>query len=41
LKEAKDMAEGAPITVKEALPKADAEALAKALKDAGADVEVK
>jgi large subunit ribosomal protein L7/L12 len=41
LKEAKDMAEGAPITVKEALPKADAEALAKALKEAGADVEVK
>jgi len=41
LKEAKDLAEGAPTTVKEALPKEEAEALAKALKEAGAEVELK
>lgn len=41
LKEAKDLVDGAPKTVKEALPKADAEALKKKLEDAGAKVEMK
>src|SRR5438105_11661427 len=41
LKEAKDLVDGAPKTVKEALPKADAEALKKKLEDAGAKVELK
>lgn len=40
LKEAKDMVDGAPKTVKEGLSKADAEALAAKLKEAGADVEI-
>ena len=37
LKEAKDLVESAPAKVKEAMPKADAEALVKALADAGAE----
>jgi large subunit ribosomal protein L7/L12 len=41
LKEAKDLVDGAPKTVKEALPKADAEAAKKKLEDAGAKVELK
>jgi large subunit ribosomal protein L7/L12 len=41
LKEAKDLVDGAPKTVKEALPKAEAEALKKKLEDAGAKVELK
>ena len=41
LKEAKDLVEGAPKPVKEAIPKADAEALKKQLEDAGAKVEIK
>lgn len=41
LKEAKEMVEGAPTTLKEGISKDEAEELAKALKDAGADVEVK
>ena len=41
LKEAKDLVEGAPKTVKEALPKADAEKLKKELEDQGAAVELK
>ncbi|MCL2075498.1 MAG: 50S ribosomal protein L7/L12 [Betaproteobacteria bacterium] len=41
LKEAKDLVDGAPKPVKEALPKADAEALKKQLEDAGAKVEMK
>lgn len=41
LKEAKDMVEGAPVTVKEGLPKADAEAMKKKLEEAGAKVEIK
>ena len=41
LKEAKDLVEGAPKTVKEALPKADAEKLQKALTEQGATVELK
>ncbi len=41
LKEAKDLVDAAPSTVKEGLPKAEAEALKKALEDAGAKVELK
>lgn len=41
LKEAKDLVDGAPGTVKEAISKADADKLAKELKDAGAEVEIK
>ena len=41
LKEAKDLVEGAPSTVKEAVSKADSEAFKKKLEDAGAKVEVK
>ncbi len=41
LKEAKDLVDGAPKAVKEAIPKADAEALKKQLEDAGAKVEIK
>ncbi len=41
LKEAKDLVEGAPQTVKEAVPKADAEKMKKELEAAGAKVELK
>jgi large subunit ribosomal protein L7/L12 len=41
LKEAKDLVDGAPKTVKEGISKADAEAAKKKLEDAGAKVEVK
>ena len=41
LKEAKDLVEGAPKTLKEGVSKADAEALKKQLEDAGASVEIK
>ncbi len=41
LKEAKDLVDGAPKNVKEAVPKADAEAAKKKLEDAGAKVELK
>ena len=41
LKEAKDLVDGAPKTVKEALSKADAEAGKKKLEDAGAKAEIK
>jgi len=41
LKEAKDMVEGVPSTVKEGVNKADAEAFKKKLEAAGAKVEVK
>jgi large subunit ribosomal protein L7/L12 len=41
LKEAKDLVDGAPKTVKEAMPKADAEAAKKKLEDAGAKADVK
>jgi large subunit ribosomal protein L7/L12 len=41
LKEAKDLVDGAPKPVKEAIPKADAEAALKKLVDAGAKAEVK
>lgn len=41
LKEAKDLVDGAPKSVKEAVAKADAEAAKKKLEEAGAKVEVK
>jgi large subunit ribosomal protein L7/L12 len=41
LKEAKDLVEGAPKTVKEGQPKAEAEKLKKELEDAGAKVSLK
>ncbi|MEX2470274.1 MAG: 50S ribosomal protein L7/L12 [Pseudohongiellaceae bacterium] len=41
LKEAKDMVDGAPSTLKEAAPKAEAEEAKKALEEAGATVELK
>ncbi len=41
LKEAKELVDGAPSTVKEALPKAEAEELKKQLEEAGASVELK
>ena len=41
LKEAKDLVEGAPKTVKEAVAKAEAESIKKKLEDAGAKVELK
>ncbi len=41
LKEAKELVEGAPKTVKEAVSKDDAEAAKKALEEVGAKVEVK
>jgi large subunit ribosomal protein L7/L12 len=41
LKEAKDLVDGAPKTVKEGVNKADAESIKKKLVDAGAKVDVK
>jgi len=41
LKEAKDLVEGSPSTVKEAISKDEAEKLKKELEEAGATVEVK
>mgnify|MGYP002512449729 CR=1 FL=1 len=41
LKEAKDMVDGAPSTVKEGVTKDEAEALKKQLTEAGAEVELK
>ena len=41
LKEAKDLVEGAPKTLKEAVSKADAEEMKKKLEEAGAKVELK
>ena len=41
LKEAKDLVEGAPSTVKESIPKADAETIKKKLEDAGAKAAIK
>ena len=40
LKEAKDLVDGAPKSVKEGVSKADADAIKKQLEDAGAKVEV-
>ncbi len=41
LKEAKDLVDGAPKPVKEAVPKAEAESIAKKLTEAGATAEIK
>ena len=41
LKEAKDLVDGAPATLKEKISKADAEALKADLEEAGAEVEIK
>jgi large subunit ribosomal protein L7/L12 len=41
LKEAKDLVDGAPKAVKEAIPKADAEALKKQIEEAGGKAEIK
>ena len=41
LKEAKDLVEGVPSVVKEAVSKADAEGIKKQLEEAGAKVEIK
>ena len=41
LKEAKDLVEGAPTSVKEGVAKAEAEEIQKTLEEAGASVEVK
>jgi len=41
LKEAKDLVEGAPKTLKEGVSKADADEMKKKLEDAGAKVELK
>lgn len=41
LKEAKDLVESAPATVKEGVAKADAETMKKTLEEAGAKVELK
>ena len=41
LKEAKDLVDGAPNTIKEAVSKAEAEDVKKQLEEAGASVELK
>jgi large subunit ribosomal protein L7/L12 len=41
LKEAKDLVEGAPKTIKEAIPKDEAEAIKKKFEEVGAKVEIK
>ena len=41
LKEAKDLVDGAPSTLKEALPKAEAESLKKTIEESGAEIELK
>ncbi|MDO4184036.1 MAG: 50S ribosomal protein L7/L12 [Rhodospirillales bacterium] len=41
LKEAKDLVDGAPKTIKESAPKAEAEEIKKKLEEAGAKVELK
>jgi len=41
LKEAKDLVDGAPKAVKEAVPKAEAEAMKKKLEEAGGTIELK
>lgn len=41
LKEAKDLVDAAPSTLKEGLPKADAEALKKTIEAEGAEIELK
>jgi large subunit ribosomal protein L7/L12 len=41
LKEAKDLVEGIPSTIKEGIPKAEAEDVKKKLEEAGAKVDIK
>jgi len=41
LKEAKDLVEAAPASVKEGISKADADSIKKQLEEAGATVEIK
>ena len=41
LKDAKDLVDGAPATIKEGMPKGEAENLKKAIEEAGAKVELK
>ena len=41
LKEAKELVDGAPSTLKEGMPKSDAEALKKTIEEAGAEIELK
>ncbi len=41
LKEAKDLVDGAPSTLKEGLPKAEAESLKKTIEESGAVIELK
>lgn len=41
LKEAKDLVEGVPSTIKEDIPKEDSDAIKKKLEEAGAKVEIK
>ena len=41
MKEAKDLVDGAPATIKEGMAKAEAENLKKAIEEAGAVVELK
>jgi len=41
LKEAKDLVEGVPSVVKDAVPKADADGIKKKLEEAGAQAEIK
>ena len=41
LKEAKDLVEGAPANIKEGISKAEAEEMAKQLRESGAEVEIK
>lgn len=41
LKEAKELVDAAPSTLKEAMPKAEAEALKKELEEVGAEIELK
>ena len=40
-KDAKDLVDGAPATIKEGMPKAEAENLKKAIEEAGAKIELK
>jgi large subunit ribosomal protein L7/L12 len=41
LKEAKELVDGAPSTIKEAMPKEDAEKLAESVKEVGGEIELK
>ncbi len=41
LKEAKDLVEGAPANIKDGISKAEAEEMAKVLREAGAEIDIK